>query len=175
MTSGEDTSVSQDAMSVESWTLLLACASDVEEMVLEAASQIDEGRQATQTSLAEILPRRFIPRYDAAFAQRMAGTASGLARKLEKARERGSGLGRGFLNSVAEEMLMSEAIRMAVDMAGSERQEDELEALQEHCFEDRDFEWLYDLSRDGGIEDPEVQAKAGFANLGFDDWFDPFR
>lgn len=42
-------------------------------------------------------------------------------------------------------------------------------------FEDRDFEWLYDFSKDGVTDDHEVARLAGFANLSFRDWFEPFR
>lgn len=175
MNPGAEASTSKDILGPETWALLIVAASSLEETVRESASQIGEGVSVTETSLAELLPRRFIPRYDSAFARRMAETASGLLRRLEQLRERGSQPGAAFLTSVAEEMLMAQAIDMATGLAKSRAQAEELEALQEFSFEDRDFEWLYDLTHDGGIEDPDVQARAGFANLGFDEWFEPFR
>jgi hypothetical protein len=69
-------------------------------------------------------------------------------------------------------MLLSRMIQHGSDSVG---EAEELETLQELSFEDRDFEWLYDFSQDGVTDDPEVSRLAGFANLRFDDWFQPFR
>lgn len=158
------------------WTALIVAASEVVEMLREDVDEMRAGVPTVETNLAELMPRRFIPKYDVSFAERLAQTAADLAERLDKAR--GNGLTyphATFLNSVAEEMLLSRTIQLAIDRSGSVEEAEELEALQELSFEDRDFEWLYDFSHDGVTDDPEVSRLAGFANLSFDDWFQPFR
>jgi hypothetical protein len=72
-------------------------------------------------------------------------------------------------------MLMAIVIDLADERSSSPEESEDLEALRSLSFEDRDFEWLYDLTHDGVTDDPEIKARVGFANLGFDDWFEPFR
>ena len=159
----------------ESWEALILAAHDVEDLLQDDLELTRSGVPITETSLAALMPRRFIPRYDLVFVERLAQTSADFTERLEWAREDGLVPYANFLNSVAEEMLMSQVIQFAMAGAMSEEQIDHLEALQELSFEDRDFEWLYDLSQDGVVDDPEVSRFAGFANLNFEDWFKPFR
>lgn len=160
----------------ETWQALILAANDVEQMLRDDLEQSRSGAPITETNLAALMPRRFIPRYDEVFAERLAQTSADLTERLERAQKVGWAYPFAtFLNSVAEEMLMSQVIQFAMDVASSAEEVDDLEALNELSFEDRDFEWLYDLSQDGVVDDPEVSRFAGFANLDFDDWFKPFR
>lgn len=159
----------------ETWEALILAAHDVEEMLREDVELTRSGVSITEANLAHFMPRRFIPRYDLVFVERLARTSADLAERLERAQKSGLVPYATFLNSVAEEMLMSQVIQLAIEGANSEKVVDDLEALQELSFEDRDFEWLYDLSQDGVVGDPEVSRVAGFANLNFHDWFKPFR
>lgn len=158
-----------------SWEALIQAAHDVEEMLRDDLELARSGVSITEANLAQLMPRRFIPRYDLIFMERLAQTSADLTERLERAQKHRLVPYASFLNSVAEEMLMSQVIQLAMDGANSEEQVDDLEALQDLSFEDRDFEWLYDFSHDGVVDDPEVSRFAGFANLKFDDWFKPFR
>lgn len=159
-----------------SWDLLISAVHELTERLRDDVDELRTGSPVVETNLVDLMPRRFIPRYDRAFAERLAETSADLAKRLEGAR--GSGFAypyESFLKSVAEEMLLSQAIQIATDESTSPHEIEELEVLQELSFEDRDFEWLYNFSHDGVTDDHEVARVAGFANLRFRDWFEPFR
>lgn len=163
-------------MSDSTWEALLMACDDVIEMLGADVGAIERDEPIAETSLAEFMPRRFLLKYDLAFAERLKKTAENLVKKLDRGRAEGWGHPlEGLLNSVAEEMLFSWMIRFAIGGADSAEEAEELEGLQDMTFEDRDFEWLYDLSYDGVTDDPEISQMAGFANLAFKEWFKPFR
>jgi hypothetical protein len=158
------------------WDLLLNAAALMVEELEAAAQDVRGGVQAAETAIGEWMPRRFLLRYDAAFADGLLAGAKTLRRRLDEGRAAGWAYPHeGFLNSVAEEMLMAIIIDLADERSSSPQESEDLEALRSLSFEDRDFEWLYDLTHDGVTDDPEIKARVGFANLGFDDWFEPFR
>ena len=158
------------------WEAVILAASDVEEMLRQDLKQLRAGAPITETNLSDLMPRRFLPRYDEVFAEPLALASAHLTERLERVHKDGWAYPNAtFLNSVAEEMLMSRVIQFSMDAASSADEVDDLETLNEVSFEDRDFEWLYDLSQDGVVDDPDVARFAGFANLSFDDWFKPFR
>lgn len=158
------------------WGLLLTAAAQVAEELELAAEDLRRGVEAGETAIGEWMPRRFLLRYDAVFADRLLAEARRLEGTLEKGRAASWAYPHeGFLNSVAEEMLMAIVVDLADEQSSSLEQSEDLEALRSLSFEDRDFEWLYDLSHDGVTDDPVIKAQVGFANLGFDEWFEPFR
>ena len=160
----------------KSWDVLLVAAAEVAEMLREDVDEMRNGTPVAWTNLAELMPRRFLPKYDVSFVERLVQTAIGLVDRLEKARADGWAYPyETFLNSVAEEMLMARIIQLATEGPSSPDQDEELRAVDDLSFEDRDFEWIYDLSHDGITDDPVVAQRVGFANLKFEDWFKTFR
>lgn len=159
-----------------SWKALLAAANLVVDELRDDVDELIRGRSISDSNLVELMPRRFLPRYDLAFAQHLTERVSDLLLRLERGCQEGWAYPHEtFLKSVVEEMLMAQIIRYAIDDAASDESREELQALEDLSFEDRDFEWLYDLSHDGITDDPEVARTFGFANLRFEDWFKPFR
>jgi hypothetical protein len=175
----EDMQIAEDEqleIRAGAWDLLLNAAALVVEELEAAAHHLRRGVEAAETAIGEWMPRRFLLRYDAPFADRLLAEAKTLHRRLDEGRAAGWAYPHeGFLNSVAEEMLMAIVIDLADERSWSPEESEDLETLRTLSFEDRDFEWLYDLSHDGVTDDPEIKAQVGFANLGFDDWFEPFR
>lgn len=108
--------------------------------------------------------------YDGRFLRQMVASLAVLAYKIP--------LG-GSLASTAEELFMAHVLDEALSReelmrdAGKSRADhsEELTRFKAALYEDYDHEWLYDPRMDGIEHMPEV----GAANLGFTDWFKPFR
>ncbi|MCA1602384.1 MAG: hypothetical protein LC776_12325 [Acidobacteria bacterium] len=164
------------ALSDAAWNALLGAASEVEELLKGDKEILRAGEPASSTELVAFMPRRFLLRYDGEFAERLERTATDLNNGMQQRRNEGWAYPyETFLNSVVEEMLMARIIALAVENAASPEVATELRMLDDVGFEDRDFEWLYNLSHDGITDDPRLAEQLGFANLGFEEWFEPFR
>lgn len=167
---------SEFRLAEESWKALLSATDQVVDELRDDVDELIQGGSISDSNLVEWMPRRFLPRYDLAFAQGLVERVGDLAVRLDRGHQEGWPYPHEtFLKSVVEEMLMAQIIRYAIDDAASDESREELQALEDLSFEDRDFEWLYDLSHDGITDDPEVARTFGFANLRFEDWFKPFR
>lgn len=171
------------------WELLLGAAGELTDAFRDDDRALQGGTVSfADTVMSDYLPPLHLIRYDARFAERFLNATEVVATKLKRAREQGwSYPSEGLLNSVAEEIAMEAILQMAealidVDLENGQLTDETAKALRDHVeeirdigFEDRDFEWLFRPEVDGIAEDSEIAPKMGFANLGFEDWFKPFR
>ncbi|MEV4939201.1 hypothetical protein [Streptomyces zaomyceticus] len=117
------------------------------------------------------LPPRYAPRYDERFARRFLVTAVALTTRFtDGSFDR--------LGCLAEELVLKmllEEAHATLDLFGLLGGEvaDALECFTTGVYEDTDFELLYDDSRDGIDEDPDLNAM-GITPLGIRTWFTPF-
>jgi hypothetical protein len=175
-------------LSGDAWTLVLAAA---EHAVDDYSYDLESLRAGTMlfadTSMYQVLPPLQLARYDAAFAEAFVAATSAVTAKLRRAHgEAWPYPTEALLGCVGEELAMeailAEAeiqadIRLesgALSASGRARLMEDVEMLREVSFKDRDFEFLFDPQKDGGVEDPGLQAQMGFMNLTFADWFSPF-
>lgn len=61
-----------------SWNALILAARQLKDMLREDVDELRAGGPVVETNLADLMPRRFIPRYDQAFAERLAETSTDL-------------------------------------------------------------------------------------------------
>jgi len=185
----DDDEDSSWALSDACWELLLTAAEVVTDEFRDDLEDLSSGRRSFgETSMRLALPPLFLARYDATFAAAFLETTWAVGTKLREARAQGRPYPDEDLPGCVAEELALDAIldgaEVQVDLQADEgivtpeRQEELLEEmamLREVAFADRDFEFLFDPSRDGAVEDPDLAAQMRFCNLGFADWFSPFR
>ncbi|MFF5924025.1 hypothetical protein ACFY8C_37725 [Streptomyces flavochromogenes] len=120
--------------------------------------------------LAE-LPPRYGLAYDELFARRFLVTAIALTTRFTDGSFR-------ELGCLAEELVLKLLLQRAhstLDLYGllGDDVAEALERFADEVYEDMDFEWLYDDTRDGAVEDPAV-AGIGVTPLAIGTWFTPF-
>jgi DNA-binding CsgD family transcriptional regulator len=147
----------------------LATAIDgiVDEYAQDLSALARPDARFADTAMAGDLPRKYLPRYDYLFAKRFFASAVTVAWKLRAP-------GREDLACVAEELALHAILERAE--AAYELQHDEAADfgwLWESCFQDQDYEFLFD-PQDDGIEDSPYAATAGMTDLKFDAWFERF-
>jgi hypothetical protein len=109
-------------------------------------------------------PPAYVQRYDRPFVRRAIVAAASLGQKL-------AGPGWFDLASTMEEMLFG-TIMESVQNTDVEIG-DVFDDLEETAFQDLDYEMLFKAQFDG-IENDVLREQYAFANLQFDEWFDPF-
>ena len=166
---GSDT-LDLDALPDGQRRALLAACDLLIDQAFEDVGALEEGEHVGDRSMAAWLPAKFLPRYDALFAKKLAVCLIAVAGKLTDRRPH-------ILACVAEEMALAALVDEAateLGEAGELDQAAELRAAGEGAFQDMDFELLFDPRWDG-IEDTGAGARLAMANLRFEDWFRPFR
>src|SRR5713101_124115 len=175
-------------LSEDWWDLILAAADYVVDTFNEDLESLRSGEvDFKDVSMLDALPPLHLARYDAQFAEAFLDATNSVASKLKRAREEAWPYpSEALLGSVAEEFAMeailaeSEALaelQLHSGVLSSSAQAEVAEAiemLRDLSFKDRDFEFLFHVEKDGAVEDPDLQAQLGFANLRFADWFRPF-
>ena len=133
---------------------------------LEDLESLAAGEHFRDTAMSDCLPRGASLKYDATFARRFAAAAIVLGYKLVQA---------GFTgpSSTAEELVLHAVIARARDELGPLGEDDPYADFVEVTFQDTDVLLLFDPAMDG-VEKSDVAARMGFANLKFEEWFEPF-
>lgn len=121
------------------------------------------------TGWVDDLPARYKSRYDWPFGQRFLACLTVLAWKLAQSQPPIP-----LLDCVAEELAMHvliERAKVALELEGIN--DIDFGGFEDDVFPDADFEYLFDDSMDG-IDEGEIGAKLGMADLSFSGWFEPF-
>jgi hypothetical protein len=147
----------------------------IDELFEDLRQREHEGEwDLANSPFGECLPLRYLPRYTPLFLKKFLVCVITVAWKLAQPEPL-------CLSSVAEELAaraIINAARVQIELA-EEQGESELEALDaftdfiEACFEDTDFEFLFQDEYDG-IDQSAVGQIAGISSLSFEDWFKPF-
>jgi hypothetical protein len=148
-----------------------AITSLVDDFVDDVARLLDD-EDFDDTTMADFLPRKYLPRYTAAFAKRFLICFITAADKLTSPEAR-------RLTCVAEELALAAILDqalvvLALDGGLASGDKAAIEGLAADVFDERDFEFLCDLALDGIGESPAAERVAP-AGLEFDEWFSPFR
>ncbi|MGW8377658.1 hypothetical protein [Streptomyces sp. ODS28] len=118
------------------------------------------------------LPSRYALQYDAKFARRFLTTVLAMTTRFTDGSFQ-------QLGCLAEEL----ALKLLLDQTTSTLEtfgllsagpSQALDCFAEEIYEDMDFEWLYDDSKDG-IDEDEALDRFGITPLGFASWFRPFN
>lgn len=133
-------------------------------------ARLRSGGAFGDTSMVDYLPRRYAHRYESEFAEQFLGSLHSV---VDKTRNGSLLEGEDRLESVAEELAMRAILVRAQTEVDEPQTGKDLYELWDVCFEDIDFEFLFDPAADG-IESSPAVAHFGMANLEFDDWFKPF-
>ncbi|MFC1705845.1 hypothetical protein ACFL59_03370 [Planctomycetota bacterium] len=141
-------------------------AQDVVAQLLDDLTMLEGGVAIDETGLIDLLPRRYLPRYDLAFARAFLVCVITVAWKLEAPGER-------LLACLAEELALHAIVQRASDLLTVKAIEPDFGTFCDIAFKDQDCLFLFDGAQDG-IEDSAIGDAMGIVNLRFDDWFRPF-
>jgi len=142
-------------------------------IVLLTDSFYDDVKKFRKAKAGEIgrmityLPPRYRLQYDDVFAKKFHVCFTIAGWKLFADGEQ-------YLSCLAEEMSVSAIIRCAEALLEVQGKKANFASFKDCVLEDADFEWLWDDSADG-IDETEIGAAMGMANLAFADWFKPFN
>ena len=128
---------------------------------------LQRGEHFADTGLATYLPPTYRHRYDLLFAKRFLACVYMVAWKLHSPDPQS-------LACVGEELALHALIQGAEAILDDKAREADFDSLRETAFEDEDYALLFDPQWDG-IEESKHGQRLGMANLGYDDWFRPFR
>lgn len=115
---------------------------------------------------ANLLPRKYLPRYTSAFAKRFLVCLLVVAWTLRVPT-------RHWASCVAEELALGAVVRHAGLLLRQSGETPDFGLYEDTAFDDLDFEFLYQLEMDG-FEDDDVGRYLSMANLRFDLWLRPF-
>lgn len=124
------------------------------------------GWSVANSFMADHLPRRYLPAYTPLFAKQFLVCILTVAWKLAQPHP-------SMLSCVAEELALRAIIDRAILVSEERGAVADFSQLEEELYEDMDFEFLFDFSRDG-VERSEVGARLGMGSLDHRDWFKPF-
>ena len=115
--------------------------------------------------IADLLPRRYLPKYTPMFAKRFLVCLTTAAWKLNQLY---------FISfaCVAEEIAAWTIVQYATSLLEEDKIRADFEPLIDRAFEDTDFLNLYDPEMDG-IDESPLAAVMGMTSLAFNDWFEP--
>lgn len=153
--------VHREALHISVGTLMDELAEDIANLLTS------EEFAFADTSMADYLPRRYLPRYGGLFAKKFLTCLIVAAWKLNQAE-------RLPLSCLAEELAAAAVIDHAKGVLGLDETSAEFGHFEEELFEDLDFEWLFDESADG-IDESDTGRELGMTPLSFDQWFEPFN
>lgn len=128
---------------------------------------LERGDPSEETSMAGYLPRKYILRYDLAFAELFKAAFGSVVNKLW-AKEC------YVLDSTAEELALDSIVREAEVWLEEHGKHAKLDGFYDSVFWDTDFEYLFDPKMDGIETDEEIAKQMNLVNLEFDRWFVPF-
>ena len=146
--------------------LLTAIDKLTDEFFDDVAALLEDG-EFSQTSMAEYLPSRYLPRYGALFAKQFLVCLITVAWEL-----RAPGVHR--LACRAEELALHALIQAAEGILEERGGQSDFGLFEDTAFEDADVELLFTPALDG-IDEGEVGRYLGMGSLGFEEWFRPFR
>ncbi|MFC1707245.1 hypothetical protein ACFL59_10605 [Planctomycetota bacterium] len=141
-------------------------AQDVVAQLLDDLTMLEGGVSIEETGLIDLLPLRYLPRYDLAFARRFLVCAVTVAWKLSAPDEQ-------LLACLAEELALHAIVQRASGLLVVEAIEPDFGTFCDIAFKDQDYLFLFDGAQDG-IEDSAIGDAMGIVNLRFADWFRPF-
>lgn len=125
-----------------------------------------QGEPFSETTIADALPRKYLPRYNFLFAKDFVVCVSTVVWKLQSPDHQ-------ELACVAEELALNSIIHQVEVSLELQGLEVNLDDVYEEAFQGTDFEFLLDSKFDG-IEESEPAESSGMTNLRFEDWFTPF-
>jgi hypothetical protein len=135
--------------------------------ILDDIVALHRDEHFADTGLATYLPATCGHRYDLLFAKRFLACVYTVAWKLLSPDPQA-------LACVGEELALHALIQGAEAILEGKGIQADFDVLRETAFEDEDYALLFDPQWDG-IEGSERGRRLGMANLGYDDWFVPFR
>lgn len=142
--------------------------SDAYEAVARLSATDSSLTSVDALALTRFLPRKYLPRYNAEFAQRFATSVVSAVWKLTEPNHVYS------LACTAEELAMKYVLDLARSMAPPEPEgESQYDELADTIFEDEAFLVLWNQAQDG-IEEAAQVARPGAVNLAFSEWFEAF-
>ena len=128
---------------------------------------LQRGEPFVDTGMSAYVPSTYCHRYDPLFAKRFLACVYTVAWKLHSPDPQ-------MLACVGEELALHALIQRAEAILDDKGTEADFDLLRETAFEDEDYALLFDPQWDG-IEESKHGQRLGMANLGYDDWFRPFR
>ena len=146
--------------------LLAAVDRLTDEFFEDVAALLADGEFA-ETSMADDLPSRYLPRYTPLFAKQFLVCVTTVAWKL-----RAPGAHR--LACRAEELALGALIRAAEGILSEGGGQADFDLFADTAFEDLDFELLFSPALDG-IDESQTGRYLGVGSLRFEEWFSPFR
>ena len=115
------------------------------------------------------LPRRYLPKYNGGFGRRFFVSLLTVGYKLAQ-----SDPPVPFFSCTAEELALHVLIEEAKEGLEANGIDPDFTEFEDQVYQDdMDISVLYDMSLDG-IEDTSIGDNMAFANLQFDQWFEPF-
>jgi hypothetical protein len=121
-----------------------------------------------ETEMVSYLPRKYLPRYDDAFAKAFLTCLLVVAWKIVAP-------GKHRLASVGEELALYAIERHAHALYEEKHgEEPDFSSFDDVAYEDVDFQFLFQPAFDG-IEEGVTAEVGRIVNLTFDDWFKSFR
>ncbi len=164
--------VLQDALTPrQADALRTAIDSLIDDFIADVAQLLADD-EFSETTMADFLPRKYLPRYTPRFAKQFLVCLITVAEKLSRPEPQ-------RLTCVAEELALAAILDqtlVVLELNSGVATEDTqaIEQLAEQFFEDRDFELLSNLALDG-FEDSPLVERLAVTGLKFEEWFNPFR
>jgi hypothetical protein len=149
----------QEALFTASNEMVDECFEDIAALLV--------GADFADTSMADVLPPRYLSLYTPQFAKQFLTCILTVAWKL-----RAPGTHR--LACVAEVLALAALIERATIVLEEQEKEADFSALEQVAYEDRALEVLFEATPNA-IENTSAGKVNATANLRFDDWFTPFR
>ena len=116
-----------------------------------------------------VLPSKYLHRYDGGFRRKFLVTLLTVGYKLAQSEPPVP-----LFSCTAEELALHVLIEEATEGLKTQGIEPEFSEFEDQVYQDdMDINILYDMSLDG-IEDTTIGDNMAFANLQFDQWFEPF-
>jgi hypothetical protein len=157
----------EDVLSLEH---RLALGEAANELISTTISDLVNSDETTWTNdnwlIGDMLPPRYIPRYNGEFARKFFVCLVTVVWKLGQPLPMRP-------SCVAEELAVYVLMQEAEALAEMAENELDFDDFRDAFFEDLDFEWLYANAADG-IESAEAAEEVGMVNLAFKDWFTRF-
>ena len=160
-------SYSDDILPPDHLDALFAAADRLTDEFFEDVALLLEDGEFAETSMADYLPSRYLPRYTPLFAKQFLVCLMTVAWKLRAP-------GSHRLACLAEELALGALIKAAEEILGERGERADFAAFMDTAFEDADFELLFAPALDG-IEESQIGRDLGVGSLKFEEWFSPFR
>ena len=135
--------------------------------VMEDLVALRSGTPFADLTAGDLLPSRYVPRYDESVLRRFLACLVSVGLKLRLP---------GFhpLGCTAEELALHVMVARACERLDEEEDAPDFGAWESYAFEDTDFLLLYEQALDG-IEDTPAGQALGIDHLHLAEWFLPFN